>query len=324
MINVSILIHENVILSSACGPLDILTRTNQILAEAGKPPKFRVELVSEKLKNVMLADQAQFICDKTLDNVIHTNLVIVPAFKGEPGKVLDKNRVMVDWIKAEHAKGAEIASLCVGSYFLAEAGLLNGKPCTSHWAAIDDLRRRYPQIKARPDQVLTDQDGIYTGGGAFSSLNLIVYLVEKFCGKEVGIKASKNFSIHMDHLSQAHFSVFKGQRQHSDNDIAKAQSFIEDNYTRDISLEQTAKRFNMSKRNFIRRFKKATHNTPLEYLQRVKVEAAKQGLEMKGQNISAIMYEVGYNDMKTFRDVFKRITGLTPQAYRKKYCRELL
>lgn len=323
MINISILIHENVILSSACGPLDILARTNQILAEAGKPPKFRVELVSEQLRNIMLADQAQFICDKTLDEVIHANLVIVPAFKGEPGKVLDKNRAMVDWIKAEHANGAEIASLCVGSYFLAEAGLLNGKPCTSHWAAIDDLRRRYPQIKARPDQVLTDQDGIYTGGGAFSSLNLIVYLVEKFCGKEVGIKASKNFSIHMDHLNQAHFSVFKGQRQHGDNDIAKAQSFIEDNFTRDISLEQTAKRFNMSKRNFIRRFKKATHNTPMEYLQRVKVEAAKQGLEMKGRNISAIMYDVGYNDMKTFRDVFKRITGLTPQAYRKKYCREL-
>ena len=225
MINVSILIHENVILSSACGPLDILARTNQILAEAGKPPKFRVELVSEQLRNIMLADQAQFICDKTLDEVIHANLVIVPAFKGEPGKVLDKNRAMVDWIKAEHANGAEIASLCVGSYFLAEAGLLNGKPCTSHWAAIDDLRRRYPQIKARPDQVLTDQDGIYTGGGAFSSLNLIVYLVEKFCGKEVGIKASKNFSIHMDHLNQAHFSVFKGQRQHGDNDIAKAHGY---------------------------------------------------------------------------------------------------
>lgn len=322
MITVSILIHEDVVLSSACGPLDILTRTNQILAAHGKPPKFQVELVSEKTKNILLSDPAQFICHRTLAEVQHSDLIVVPAFKGNPDAVLEKNRALIDWIKTMQARGTEIASLCVGCFFLAEAGLLDGKPCTSHWKVIEDLRHRYPRIRLQPDTVLTDRDGVYTGGGAFISLNLVLYLVEKFCGKEIGIQVSKNFSINPDQMSQAHFSVFQGQRRHGDNDILKAQSFIEENYQQDISIEQIAAYSNMSKRNFIRRFKKATRNTPLEYLQRVKIEAAKKALEKNNQSISALMYDVGYNDMKTFRGIFRRVTGLTPQAYRAKYCRE--
>ncbi len=323
MIHVSILTHEDVVLSSASAPLDILTRTNQILEESGRRPRFQVELVSEKLKNVLLADPAQFNCHRTLQEVFHTDLILIPAFRGEPTTVLGKNRSTLAWLKEMHRKGTEIASLCVGSYFLAEAGLLEGKPCTSHWKAVDDLRFRYPGINVQPDTVLTDQDGIYTGGGAFSSLNLILYLVEKFCGREIGIAASKNFSVHLDLTNQAHFSVFQGQRQHQDNDILKAQALIEENYTGDISVDEIARRCNMSKRNFIRRFKQATKNTPLEYLQRVRIEAAKKALENNIQNISAVMYDTGYNDVKTFREVFKRVTGLTPQAYRKKYSREL-
>lgn len=322
MISISILIHEDVVLSSACGPLDILTRTNQILVEHGQPPRFQVELVSEKTKNVLLSDPAQFICHRTLAEVHRGDLIIVPAFKGEAEAVLEKNRALIDWIKVMHAQGTEIASLCVGSFFLAEAGLLDGKPCTSHWKAIEDIRRRYPLVKLQPDTVLTDRDGIYTGGGAFSSLSLMLYLVEKFCGREMGIQVSKNFSINPDQTSQAHFAVFQGQRRHGDSDILKAQSFIEENYQKEISVEQIAEQSNMSKRNFIRRFKKATRNTPLEYLQRVKIEAAKKALEKNNKSISALMYDVGYNDMKTFRGVFKRITGLAPQAYRAKYCRE--
>lgn len=322
MISVYILIHEDVVLSSVCGPLDILTRTNRLLAERGQPPRFQVELVSEKTKNVLLSDPAQFICHRTLAEVHRGELIIVPAFKGEADTVLGKNRALVDWLKTMHAQGSEIASLCVGSFFLAEAGLLDGRLCTSHWKVIEDLRRRYPRIRLQPDTVLTDQDGIYTGGGAFSSLSLMLYLVEKFCGRETGIQVSKNFSINPDQLSQAHFSVFQGQRRHGDGDILKAQSFIEENYQKEISVERIAAQSNMSKRNFIRRFKKATRNTPLEYLQRVKVEAAKKALEISNKSISALMYDVGYNDMKTFRGIFKRITGLTPQAYRAKYCRD--
>lgn len=321
MKTISLLVYEDAVLSAVSGALDILIGTNRFLEETGQPAAFKVELVSEKLKNIQLHLPAQFICQKTLSEATQTDLVIAPAFNGEPGAILEKNRALVDWIKAMRKSGAEVASLCFGSYFLAEAGLLDGKSCTSHWLTVEHMQQQYPETKVLPDMVITDEKGIYTSGGAFSSLNLILYLVEKFCGREVGIQISKMFSIDMDRVSQAHFAVFQGQREHEDEEILKAQTYIEQNYQDQISVEEVAKQTHMSKRNFIRRFKKATQNTPLQYLQRVKVEAAKKALERGKKNISSLIYDVGYNDAKSFRNVFKRITGLTPQAYRSKYSR---
>lgn len=321
MKRISLLVYEDAVLSALSGPLDILVGTNRFLEEAGRPPAFEIELVSERLKNIRLHLPAQFICQKTLIEATDTDLIIAPAFNGEPEAVLEKNRALVDWIEALHRKGAEVASLCYGSYFLAEAGLLAGKPCTSHWMTVDHMQQRYPEAEVLPDAVITDREGVYTSGGAFSSLNLLLYLVEKFCGREISIQISKLFSVDLDRVSQAHFAVFQGQRDHDDEEILKAQTYIEQHYDEQISIEEVAAQTHMSRRHFVRRFKQATHNTPLEYLQRVKVEAAKKGLETGTQNISTLMYEVGYNDAKTFREVFKRFTGLTPQAYRAKYSR---
>jgi len=325
MKNVYILIFEDAILSSAAGPLDIFTRTNHLLQAAGREPAFRVQLVSEKGRNVHLDNPAQFICQLTLDQVPpepaghHASLIVVPAFSGNWDTVLDKNRGTINWLARHYAAGTEIASLCVGSYFLAEAGILDGKTCTTHWYAVPDLQRRFPGIEILGDEVVTDQDGVYTGGGAFSSLNLVLYLVEKFCGHDMGVRVSKQFSIHRDHISQAHFAVFNGLGQHGDTEVSRAQAYIEQNYSRDLSVEQVAQHVNMSKRNFIRRFKQATHLTPLEYTQKVKIESAKRKLESSNQSIQNLMYDVGYNDIKTFRDTFKRLTGVTPQDYRRKY-----
>lgn len=321
MKNISILVYEDAVLSAVSGALDILTGTNRFLEGAGRTAAFHVQLVSEKLKNIQLRLPAQFICHKTMDEVAETDLIIVPAFNGDPDTILQKNRAFVEWIYSMNSRGTEVASLCYGSYFLAEAGLLSGKACTSHWRTVEDMQRKYPDAEVLPDMVITDQQGIYTSGGAFSSLNLVLYLVEKFCGREVGTQISKIFSIDMDRVSQAHFAVFQGQRGHEDEEILKAQNYIEQKFQDQISVEDIARQANMSRRNFFRRFKEATQNTPLEYLQRVKVEAAKKALEKGTKNISSLIYDVGYNDLKAFRSVFKRITGLTPQEYRDKYSR---
>jgi transcriptional regulator GlxA family with amidase domain len=318
---ISLLIYEDAILSSVASVIDILIGTNQYLQASGEQATFELELVSEKKKDILLQLPAQFFCYKTIDQVTNTDLIIVPAFYGSADIVLEKNKVLIDWLTTMHAAGTEIASLCFGSYFLAEAGLLSGKSCTSHWQALDDMRRRYPETEVLSDIVMTDQDGVYTSGGAFISLNLVLYLIEKFCGREASIWASKMFSIDLDRVNQSHFAVFQGQRQHEDEEILKAQAYIEKYYGQQISVEQIAEQTNMSKRNFIRRFKNATQNTPLEYLQRVKIESAKKELEKNALNISTLMYNAGYNDLKTFRQVFKRFTGLTPQDYRRKYCR---
>ena len=325
MKNIYILITEDTILSSAAAPLDIFSRTNYVMSQLGRSPAFNVELVTTKNKNVQLGLPTQFNCQRTVAEVPPQSaghnlpLIMVPAFGPDWDTVHAKSEAILHWLAQHYVAGTEIASLCVGSYYLAQAGILNGKTCTSHWRAIEDMRQRFPLVNVQGDYVVTDQDGVYSGGGAFSSLNLVLYLVEKFCGHDVGVMVSKNFSIHRDHINQAHFAVFRGLNQHQDNKVRSAQQFIEKQYTAEISIDQVAAQVNMSTRNLIRRFKQAVGYTPIEYIQLVRIESAKKQLENTSDNVQQIMYSTGYHDVKTFRKNFKRVTGVTPQAYRKKY-----
>ncbi len=320
MKEIALIIHEDATLSTVTGAMDMFIHTNMLFRQSGKPKPFKIVLAGEKPNNDILPSGA-FVNYMEFTQVANPDLIIIPAFYGDRDVMLKKHRALISWISGMHQQGAEVASLCSGCYFLAEAGLLAGISCTAHWSDMEDIVRRYPDINFLSDMVITDQEGIYTSGGAFSSLNLILYLIDKFCGKEVGIWASKMFSLDMDRVSQSHFAVFRGQRRHNDDDILKAQTYIEQNHHLQINIDEIAGHTNMSKRNFIRRFKKATQNTPFEYLQRVKIEAAKKALEKGSQNINLLMYDAGYNDIKTFREVFKKITGLTPQDYRRKYSR---
>jgi len=323
MKKVSLLIHEDVYSSSVAGVIDLFAGANWFFELAGKPPAFKLELVSEKTKNIQLSGHAQFLCFATMEEVVQTDLIVIPGFNGEPKDIVRKNAAIVQWIKEMNKAGSEVASLCVGSFFLAEAGLLNGRTATSHWAVTDQMKSRYPSINVQSDRIITDHDGIYTSGGGFSSIKLILYLIEKFCGRESALWISKRFSVDIDQVSQAHFAVFTGQHQHNDDEILKSQAYIEQNYSADISMDKVSALTSTGKRNFIRRFKAATNNTPTEYLQRVRVEAAKKALEDKDWQINEIMNVAGYEDVKTFRTIFKRMTGLSPRDYRKKYSRNL-
>jgi len=323
MKQIALIIHEDVTLSTVTGAMDMLIHTNRLFQHSGKPQPFNIVIAGENSGHPVLPVPAPLATYATLAEIDKPDLIIVPAFYGDRDDMLKKHAEIISWISEKHESGAEIASLCSGIYFLAEAGLLPGRSCTAHWHDMEDIIKRYPEVNFLSDMVITDQDGIYTSGGAFSSLNLILYLIDKFCGREVGIWASKMFSLDMDRMRQSHFAVFKGQRQHKDDEILKAQTYIEENHHLQINIDEIAEHSNMSKRNFIRRFKKATHNTPFEYLQRVKIEAAKKALEKGNQNINLLMYDAGYNDIKTFREVFKKITGLTPQDYRRKYSRAI-
>jgi len=322
MKEIALIMHEDATLSTVTGAMDMLIHTNGLFRRSGKPLPFKIVVAVENKNSNPLQMTSPSVEYKTIAEVTDPDLIIVPAFYGDRDIMLMKHREIINWIKSSYQDGSEVASLCSGIYFLAEAGLLPGRSCTAHWNDMEDIVRRYPDVNFLSDMVITDQEGIYTSGGAFSSLNLILYMIDKFCGREVGIWASKMFSLDMDRISQSHFAVFKGQRQHKDDDILKAQTYIEQNHHLQLNIDEIAGHTNMSKRNFIRRFKKATHNTPFEYLQRVKIESAKKALEKGAQNINLLMYDAGYNDIKTFREVFKKITGLTPQDYRRKYNRD--
>lgn len=314
-------IHEDMYTSSVGGVVDLFAGANDYVVELGRPAPFRLELISCSREPVQLDGPAQFLCYTTLDKVLNSDLVIIPGFKGDFEPILRKYAAVTGWLRDMHRCGAEVASLCVGSFFLAEAGLLDGKTATSHWAAAEAMRDRYPLVTVQSDRIVTDQEGVYTSGGGFSALKLILYLIEKFCGRDVALVVSKRYSIEFDYVSQARFAVFSGQRQHHDEDILKSQAYIERHYATLSSIDEASALCSTGKRNFIRRFKAATHNTPIEYLQRVRVEAAKKALENEDLSLDEIMDRTGYEDVKTFRMVFKRLTGLSPRDYKKRYSR---
>ncbi len=261
---------------------------------------------------------------KTIDEVDKTDLIIVAGIVGNIDKQIENNRLFVNWMKKQRiVNGAEIASLCRGAFLLAETGLLNGKSCATHWITHDKFRQKYPQVNLLPDKIISEDNGIYSSGGAYSFLNMLIHLIEKFYGRDTAIWCSKVAEIEYDRIDQNQFVIFNGQKEHPDEAIKEVQEYVEQHYADQLSVESLANSAAISLRNFVRRFKKATNNTPLEYIQRVRVEAAKKNLESSTLNVQEVMYESGYNDDKSFRNIFRKYSGLTPLEYRKKYNREM-
>jgi transcriptional regulator GlxA family with amidase domain len=316
----------NVILDTIVGTLGLFKMANAHLKRIGKTQedKFKIDLVGQSHEAVIYGGHFQVTPTKTIHEIKKTDLIIVSAISGDVERELNKNLAFVDWIKRQRIEnGAEIASLCKGAFILAETGLLNGKSCATHWTVHDIFKKRYPQVNLIPEKIISEDSGIYSSGGAYSFLNFLLYLIEKYYGRETAIWCSKVSELDFDRSDQNQFIIFNGQKEHADEAIKDAQLFIEKHFEEKLNIETLARKFAISRRNFIRRFKKATFNTPLEYIQRVKVEAAKKGIESSTLNINQIMYNVGYNDEKAFRKVFKKYTGLSPLEYRRKYNREM-
>ncbi len=320
MKHISLLIPEgDSSLSNLEATYKMFTLTNESLKRMGQAPVFNVQLVGTNM-NVQLSNGIFSIKPNvTIDQVKKTDLIIIPAIHGDYKKVVETNKNFVPWIVEQYRQGAEVASLCIGAFLLAKTGLLEGRSCATHWLAAQEFREMYPNVNLIDDKIITDEQGIYTSGGAYSSLNLNLYLVEKFAGRQMAILSSKIFEIDIDRDSQSPFIIFKGQKTHDDETILEAQEYIESNFQERITVDELCDKHNVGRRTFERRFKKATSNTVMEYLQRVKMEAAKKELETGRKTVSEVMYDVGYSDTKAFRDVFKKMTGLTPIEYRNRY-----
>ncbi len=322
MKHVSILVPESAVLAAIDDPRHVFAAVNDFAKSEGKPDVFDIKFVGLS-KEVKLHNSFTVHTDLLLDEVKKTDLIFIPAFYGATETVLEKNRAFIPWIIEQRIRGAEVVSLCVGAFMLAKTGLLEGKKCSTHWRAAAEFRKMFPEIDLQTDKIITEEQGIYTSGGATSYWNLLIYLVEKFTNRETAILTAKVFAIDMERHSQSHFIMFKGQNGHTDEDIKKAQIFIENNFQRRITTDELADKFAISRRSLERRFKKATNNTVNQYVQRVKIEAAKKSLETSRKNITEVMFDVGYCDTKAFRGVFKKITGMTPFDYRSKYNKEV-
>lgn len=325
MKHISILVPKGAVaLGCIEGPFILFNKVNEFLESIGKPALFSVQLVG-LAKEPQVYDKFFSVSPNcSIKDVRKTDLIIVPAVNGEMKKVIEMNEDFFPWIIKQHNNGAEVASLCVGAFLLAATGLMKGKQCSTHWGSCDEFRKMFPDVDLVSDRIITDSQGLYSSGGANSFWNLLLYLLEKYTDRQMAILFSKYYAIEIDRGTQSPFTIFRGQKDHEDESIKKAQEFIEKNFQEKITVDQLASMLAIGRRNLERRFKKATSNSVIEYMQRVKIEAAKKNLELSRENVNEVMYKVGYTDTKAFRTTFKKFTGLSPVQYRTKYNREAM
>jgi len=301
------------------GTFKAFNTVNEFLEARDQYPLFNIQLVGIN-KDVQTYDKFFKVHpDASINDIKKTDLVVIPPVNGKWDEVIALNKDFFPWISRQHKNGSEVASLCVGTFLLASTGLLDNGKCSTHWHAENDFKKMFPGVELMSEKIITDENGIYTSGGAASYWNLLLYIIEKYTDREMAILLSKYFEIEINRNNQSTFIMFKGQKAHEDEPVRKAQEFIECNFQDKLSVEQLAEMFALGRRSLERRFKKATNNTVVEYIQRVKIEAAKKSFEASGKNINEVMYDVGYNDTKAFRTTFKKITGLSPVEYKNKY-----
>jgi transcriptional regulator GlxA family with amidase domain len=324
MKRVSILALDNAVTSSVMGTMDIFCQvgvTYNLVTGIAPEPRFDVEIVSLDGLPVIGFNQTRIAPHRSAAEVEETDLIVIGSFLDF--ETLSSCRAGIPWLRNHFERGATIASICSGAFFLAETGLLDGKNAATHWGLADEFRRRYPRVRLDPDLVVADEGRLLSSGACSSYIDLAVYLIERYCGSAVALQASKAMLHDFSRASQTPYCVYLPRRDHGDNQILSIQARMEKDFARDFDLDLLARNNGMSRRTFERRFKSATGETPLVYLQRIRVEAAKQLLESGRRTCDEVAYRVGYEDSGFFRRLFVKYTGLRPSDYQTKFRRTL-
>jgi transcriptional regulator GlxA family with amidase domain len=320
MKKVSILALHSAMAGSVMGPMDIFSQVgvswNYIFGQDAAP-FFDVKIVSMDGQPVTCFNSLVIQPHQSAHDVDTTDLIIVAAFANVE-RVIQSCQDAANWLKGQHAKGATIASVCLGSFLLAETGLLNGKSATTHWGYAHSFQRRYPQVRLKPEQIITDEGDLLCSGTYGSYIDLSFYLIDRYCGRTKALESSKCMLHDRDRTSQAAYAVYR-PAQHQDSKIISSQKWIENNYSQPIDLDDLACKCGMGRRTFERRFKTALGMTPFLYAQRMRIEAAKAYLETTDNTFEEIAYQVGYENSSFFRKIFIKHTGLKPKEYQRKF-----
>jgi len=317
--HIAILALKNANYASIVDARAVFRKVNELYKAEHKKEIFDIQIVGESRELTIEDGLVTIRVDVTTQDLHHTDLIIIPAMRGDMLSSGHYNRFFVDWIIRQYKQSAEVASLCTGAFMLAFTGLLKDKKCTTHWQYANEFRFYYPDITLVDEKIIVEQNGLYSSGGSNAYWNLLLFLTEKYVSREMAILVAKHFVVNLDKMAQTPFIVFNGLKEHNDHEMLRAQEYIESRYAEKITVEDLSDKFFLTRRTFERRFKKATHCTVLEYLQKVRIEASKKSLEIGRKSVDEIMAEVGYYDNQAFRTLFKKITGLTPVEYRNKY-----
>jgi transcriptional regulator GlxA family with amidase domain len=323
MKRVTILAMFNTMASTVIGPMDVFYQAGVMwnyFQGQKLTPFFRTEVVTSDGKPFKCLNGTRMLPDGSIRDVDSTDLIVISSVP-DIDKAVKYEGAVFDWLKSRYRRGTHIATICTGAFVLAETGLLDGKTATTHWGSAEVFRRRYPRVDLKPERLITDEGDLFCSGGMNAGTDLSLYLVEKYCGHEVALQSSKAMISDIGRTLQAPYAIFQFQKDHNDREILAVQKLMEKNFDQNYPYEELAGRFGMSRRTFERRFKAATGDTPLIYLQRVRVEAAKKMLETRNLSFEEISFRVGYEDTGAFRKVFLRQTGLRPREYQRRFQR---
>ncbi|SKB92061.1 GlxA family transcriptional regulator [Daejeonella lutea] len=318
MVKLGIILTKHYRLLSVAAILDIFESVNSIYRKEDKGNPFLITMISsdESARDTAFSKYPV----SSLERAEHMDLLLIPAFSTENIKnAIHENEKFIPWLKARFEAGTEIATFCTGAFLLGATGMLNGRHATTHIDACEAFSLNFPDVRLLRDKVVTGDNGLFTSGGATSSFHLLLHLIQGYCGKETAIKTAKLFAIDMDRANQSYFGTFQPAQDHNDELVAMAQQKIEAAYHNACTIEEIIKDVPASRRNIARRFKLVTGITPIEYLQKTRIEAAKKLLEQTNQQMLEIMLNSGYNDPKAFRKIFRKTVGMTPTGYRAKF-----
>lgn len=322
VMQLGILLTKGHRLLSIAAILDVFETANRFYTQEGKDTPFTISLIHlPEHEGLVYPGHSPKAVTKDVDY----DLIMIPSFTGEDLVTsLKTNIAWVPWLQDQYKGGAAVASFCTGAFLLGASGLLDNKPATTHINAESAFAKLFPLVQLQAEAVVTEQDRVYTSGGATNTFHLLMLLLEIYCSKKIAVKAAKVFSIDLDRNRQTYFGTFTPSEDHGDDLVKKTQDEIKKHFNTASTIEELITDVPSSRRNLVRRFKQVTGITPIEYLQKTRIEAAKQLLEQSRHSILEVMLESGYNDLKTFRTLFKKNVGMTPKMYREKFSGQLV
>ncbi len=321
VLKIAVMAYDNCLLSGIAAQLDLFAVANweqRRLKPQSKVPFCRFEIVTAGGGPVTSFNRLPVMPRRALSDCQDADLILIPGMMGRPDRLFEQP-ALVDWIRQQHRRGAVVASACSGAFLLAEAGILDGRAATTHWQLAERFTQRYKKVDLQIDRLLIDGDDYLCAGGTSAHADLALYLVERFGSAPLAKACARMMLIDRSRREQAPFVRFQGRKNHGDEPILTVQQWLDKNYRGKVVIASLAKLSGYNERTFLRRFRKATGESPLEYLQRMRIEKAKQLLAGSRETLEVITKTVGYEDVSSFRRLFKQIAGVSPTVYRQRF-----
>jgi len=321
MINFTFLAEHDCLSSGISGIIDALSIANTFwqYLEGNPTPLFTTRIVTPDGKPVTTNGRIVLTPDHSMEDIQTTDMIIIPAFFMPHDLTGARTDLTCDWLRHHYSNGTKLTSTCTGTFLLARAGLLDGKIATTNWLFAGLFKKRFPDVDLRVDRIFTEDSGIYCTGAATAFMDLCLHFIEIYGSARLARRCSKSLLVDHERTDQTPYMVHDFGKNHSDDTILKSQQIMEENFAEKISIDTLSKDAGLSPRHFKRRFKKATGENPLTYLQLLRIETAKRELETTQKPVTEITWGVGYEDINSFRKLFRKHTGMSPKEYRNRF-----